>query len=595
MSASVDIHAQLASIIERFAKCALLEMSRAVEQEMTRRQMEVETLLVKLQFTESELRSARQNQQNLRSVGIQVNNSGQRAEVCRLMQEDGIKSIQIKEEHMEDGQWDSGPISPALCPLGPDVEDQDSFSAGTTGAAREGSDIILTSKMNPGGMWNSPGSEEYPANSGAQSLDASPLDTGERFATENTYHIVSFVDTEEVEVVPAVWVKNGVCFWPPYKDEGVQRATRCSEQPEKSWSAYKVKIMCTANNYSEALRKLPLAEQQTDLQPEDETYSLRPLKRKIKRNRQLLEEYDTDEEATAPQKANLPQAPQKQPPCKRTILSASNELQPSPPGQRQNQSVTQCAETSTPSLLEWHQITVGSSSHQSPSPPLLHTQLWPERSSARTSQDRVSEFRQDVTSPSPEQATQSLWHQENSLSCCDPFIRSLLHDLTTKQEIVMEQQMSLIKMVQDLQANNVREVTDADRLNQRRFPIEDLSSLTALENDLRSCPETRRKVVHELGMLGGVDVKDTVWRIMKQAIKNDLAKTVNWRGVNGKTSFQSLELKSVVIEAVRRNPTCAQITELEVEKAIIRWFHLAGDREGGRKKRAPLQDVSVEN
>lgn len=142
-------------------------------------------------------------------------------------------------------------------------------------------------------------------------------------------------------------------------------------------------------------------------------------------------------------------------------------------------------------------------------------------------------------------------------------------------------------------------------------------------------------------MLGGVDVKDTVWRIMKQAIKNDLAKTVNWRGVNGKTSFQSLELKSVVIgkcfcrksswtlkvsssrwiecsgisgfsiyydfsvltlcvcaallEAVRRNPTCAQITELEVEKAIIRWFHLAGDREGGRKKRAPLQDVSVEN
>ncbi|XP_051720112.1 zinc finger protein 629 isoform X1 [Ctenopharyngodon idella] len=99
------------------------------------------------------------------------------------LNEDGIKSIQIKEEHMEDGQWDSGPISPALCPLGPDVEDQDSFSMGTTGAAREGSDFILTSKMKPGGMWNSPISEEYPANSGAQSLDASPLETGERFAT----------------------------------------------------------------------------------------------------------------------------------------------------------------------------------------------------------------------------------------------------------------------------------------------------------------------------------------------------------------------------------------------------------------------------
>ncbi|XDV28370.1 hypothetical protein PO909_031696 [Leuciscus waleckii] len=78
MSASADIHATLASILERFAKCALLEMSRAVEQEMTRRKMEVETLMLKLQFTESELRSARQNQSNLRSVGTQVNTSGQR-------------------------------------------------------------------------------------------------------------------------------------------------------------------------------------------------------------------------------------------------------------------------------------------------------------------------------------------------------------------------------------------------------------------------------------------------------------------------------------------------------------------------------------
>ncbi|KAG7329720.1 hypothetical protein KOW79_005942 [Hemibagrus wyckioides] len=67
--------------------------------------------------------------------------------------------------------------------------------------------------------------------------------------------------------------------------------------------------------------------------------------------------------------------------------------------------------------------------------------------------------------------------------------------------------------------------------------------------------------VPELGLLGGVDVKDTVWRIMRQPIKNDLAKAVNWRGVNGKTLFQTLELKNIVIEAVRRNPVCAQTSE----------------------------------
>ncbi|XP_067309016.1 uncharacterized protein [Pseudorasbora parva] len=567
MSASVDnIHAQLASILERFAKHALLEMSRAVEQEMARRQMEVEALMLKLQLTESELRTARQNQnQNLRSVGTQANNSGHREPNLNnanpagesqtethtsaqtfTLPEDGIKSIRIKEEHMEDGQWDSGPISPALCPLGPEGEDQDSFGTGTTAGA--GSDLILTGKVKAGGMWSV--SEEYPANSGAQSLDASPLETG------NLFHVVSFVDTEEVEVVPAVWVKNGVCLWPPFKDEGVQKASESLQPPQDSWAAYKVKIMHTANNYSEALRRLPLVEQQMDLQ------DIRTLKPKIKRNRRLLEQHNPEEEAT-PQNRHSPKAPQTPPPCKRTILSASDEPQ-----------------KATPPLLEWTEIDTDPP-EPSPAPP-----LWREG---------ASQDRQEVTSQSPEPATPSLWQTESSLSCCDPFIRLLLHDLTTKQEIVMEQQMSLIKMVADLQAQNVRDISDGDGFGQRRFPIADLRSLSALEHELRSCPETRRKVVDELGLLGGVDVKDTVWRIMKQAIKNDLAKTVNWRGVNGKTSFQSLEFKSVVIEAVRRNPTCAQITELEVEKAIIRWFHLAGDREGGRKKRAPLQDVSVEN
>lgn len=44
---------------------------------------------------------------------------------------------------------------------------------------------------------------------------------------------------------------------------------------------------------------------------------------------------------------------------------------------------------------------------------------------------------------------------------------------------------------------------------------------------------------------------------MRQAIKNDLVKAVNWRGVNEKAPNQSLEHKNIVIEAVRRNPVCA--------------------------------------
>lgn len=49
-----------------------------------------------------------------------------------------------------------------------------------------------------------------------------------------------------------------------------------------------------------------------------------------------------------------------------------------------------------------------------------------------------------------------------------------------------------------------------------------------------------------LSVIGGVDIKDTVWRIMKHLFTNSLAKQLNWRGVNGKTAFHSLQLKDVI-------------------------------------------------
>ncbi|XP_031415867.1 zinc finger protein 2 isoform X1 [Clupea harengus] len=85
MSNSVDIHTQLASVMEVFAKSALAEMSKLVDndstllrQEISRREREIEALWRRLQLTEHELKSARQTQAkkssvNSRSVGIQVN------------------------------------------------------------------------------------------------------------------------------------------------------------------------------------------------------------------------------------------------------------------------------------------------------------------------------------------------------------------------------------------------------------------------------------------------------------------------------------------------------------------------------------------
>ncbi|XP_035986941.1 uncharacterized protein LOC118560384 [Fundulus heteroclitus] len=119
------------------------------------------------------------------------------------------------------------------------------------------------------------------------------------------------------------------------------------------------------------------------------------------------------------------------------------------------------------------------------------------------------------------------------------------------------------------------------------FPLSDKPALYKLEKDLANQPDLRKELVITLGLAGGATVKETVWRILKQAIKNDLAKTISWRGLNGKVPFEKLHLRAVVTDAVRRNPICLEATDLTIVDAIKRWFYWAGDREGGRKNRLP--------
>ncbi|KAG2460013.1 KCNC2 protein, partial [Polypterus senegalus] len=92
-----------------------------------------------------------------------------------------------------------------------------------------------------------------------------------------------------------------------------------------------------------------------------------------------------------------------------------------------------------------------------------------------------------------------------------------------------------------------------------------------------------------LGIQGGIDVRDTVWRIMRQTLTNSLAKQLNWRGINGKTCFHSLHIKDIVIDAVRRNSVTSRATTQEIEMWIKRWLYLAADRDGGRRARMERQ------
>ena len=62
------------------------------------------------------------------------------------------------------------------------------------------------------------------------------------------FHIVEFLETQEVEVGPALWVANQVCQWPShYKPDELAKAIRLEEQPGHMWDAFSVQIVYTAD------------------------------------------------------------------------------------------------------------------------------------------------------------------------------------------------------------------------------------------------------------------------------------------------------------------------------------------------------------
>ncbi|GAA6081362.1 uncharacterized protein LOC113085053 isoform X1 [Tachysurus ichikawai] len=156
---------------------------------------------------------------------------------------------------------------------------------------------------------------------------------------------------------------------------------------------------------------------------------------------------------------------------------------------------------------------------------------------------------------SPQTSTTILssgWHVRSE-SCTSVLLRNIL----TKQEMLMEQLRIIFKTLQCMQSSQETEIG----LDRNLLPLKDLSSLQNMEDSLRSTPDLHKKLV------------------------NTLALKVNMRGVNGKTGFLRLQIRDVVIVAVRRNRLTSEATEKEIDSTVKRWLYLAPDRDGGRKER----------
>ncbi|KAK0151867.1 hypothetical protein N1851_006761 [Merluccius polli] len=345
------------------------------------------------------------------------------------------------------------------------------------------------------------------------------------------FSIVCFDNSEEVEVVPTQWYNNGACRWPPHKAEGVNRAIRQLEEPQDTWRLFdNARVFFSSDNYLECRQKLPLAQNQTDLasEAEDPTTDRRP-KRKIKPSRHVRMDFESQDPCSPPKKQafqNLPKAPAISGPSniRRFIIA-----QPTQSG---------CYEV--PVINEepqgfQHLMTLGSTLRQA-----IGTSYGGGDMAETGSEEEMVGTPYQGQSVSPGTGTQK--------GGCDQMCGTLLRYLLVNQQILMDQQKTMIRMIQDLH----RTTQGGQRMSTTSrhtayFPLGDKQGINRLWRPWRATWQASGTFVITLGLAGGADAKDTVWRILTQAIKYDLSKKISWRGMNGKISFENLHLKAVVM------------------------------------------------
>ncbi|XP_073707197.1 uncharacterized protein [Garra rufa] len=315
------------------------------------------------------------------------------------------------------------------------------------------------------------------------------------------FYIVEFIDTQEVEVVPALWVVDDICQWPAfYKLDKLVKAITNEEQPGHKWDAYRVRVLYTAATYKIACLKLPQAETHTDLQTAEEDEDDSP-KKKQKRLPNTHFECESDNEDTVKQLRTLPPTPK----IKRPNSDVPSALKR--PGRR-------------------------------PEPQKHLTGLepkWSETSLEPRLSLTCSELQQD------ESQRQS---EATNLSGLAPVLQRII----TNQEMIMDQ----LKIIRMTMQNTGEPAHGQDPLERDMLPLKDTASLLALEKRLREEADLKNKMIAALSVIGGVDIKDSVWRVMKHCFTNSLAKQLNWRGINGKTAFHRLQLKDVIVTTTHK-------------------------------------------
>ncbi|XP_035019182.2 uncharacterized protein LOC118113512 isoform X1 [Hippoglossus stenolepis] len=163
---------------------------------------------------------------------------------------------------------------------------------------------------------------------------------------------------------------------------------------------------------------------------------------------------------------------------------------------------------------------------------------------------------------------------------CDPILLEVLVSLET----IKQQNTTVLQILQSGNSPGAP-LSEPPDVGTLPLPLQSVQDLRCLEQRLSAESELKKRMISYLGLSGGMTTKESVWRIMAKLFTNTLAKNINWRGRNNKQKIENLTIKRVIINAVRQNSFCKDAVDEEIERFIKRWLQLAGDRDGGRKRR----------
>ncbi|XP_014675318.1 PREDICTED: uncharacterized protein LOC106815378 [Priapulus caudatus] len=340
------------------------------------------------------------------------------------------------------------------------------------------------------------------------------------------FTVVVFKDTNEVELVASNWLKKEYAYWPPLQSSSaIGKAVRDRLEPDlKTWSPYKIRVLCTCHSYEDGRKKVKRAEETSDVQTDDGEGSR---KRKRKPPQWLS---DSEEEDDAAITCALP--------------SSASRIQGAQGTRPRNKELPKAPR---PSALPPHQ-----QEEQSFTPP-------------RRNGPTLSSFEREMV-----KAIATMQTAIDGIAAAQVAQRKLLGKVLAKVEV----DGSLSELPEDIKLplDTVNAVEELER------KLDDSGVRRALVHHLSliggsSIKEFVRRVMsytlgHEVALLYN-------W-----------AGRIGWKSqmTSAKRAFGNLQLCSTITSAAVKQPG-ENATVAAVQKEIMIWLRNSGDRHGGRKRR----------